>query len=64
VRVANMIVLGALARLKSLAPAEAIVRLLEKKLGTQAGKREILDLNKQALEVGAAEVRKLAASKP
>jgi len=55
VRVANMILLGALARLKSLAPPEAIVRLLEKKLGTQAGKREILDLNKQALAVGAAE---------
>jgi len=55
VRVANMILLGALARLKGFAAPDAIVRLLEKKLGTQAGKREILDLNKQALEVGAAE---------
>jgi 2-oxoglutarate ferredoxin oxidoreductase subunit gamma len=61
VRVANMILLGALARLKSLAPPEAIVRLLEKKLGTQAGKREILDLNKQALEVGAAEADRAGA---
>ena len=58
VRVANMVLLGALARLKSLAPPEAIVRLLEKKLGTEAGKREILDLNKQALAVGADEAER------
>jgi hypothetical protein len=47
--------LGALNVLKSLAAPEAIVHLLQKKLGTQAGKREILDLNKKALEVGASE---------
>ncbi|MGB2613788.1 MAG: 2-oxoacid:acceptor oxidoreductase family protein [Phycisphaerae bacterium] len=62
VRVANMILLGALARLKGLAPAEAIVHLLEKKLGTQAGKREILNLNKKALEVGAAEAERVGRS--
>jgi len=63
VRVANMIMLGALNALKHLAPHKAMVRLLEKKLGTEAGKREILALNRQALEVGAAEAaRKAAAS--
>ena len=55
VRVANMILLGALAVLKSPASEKEIVALLEKKLGTAPGKREILDLNKQALRVGAAE---------
>lgn len=65
VRVANMILLGALAALKPLASEKEIVALLEQKLGTAPGKREILDLNKKALRVGADEVRKLAtASKP
>jgi len=63
VRVANMILLGALAALKPLASEKEIVALLEKKLGTAPGKREILDLNKKALRVGADEVRKLAARK-
>jgi len=58
VRVANMILLGALAALKSLVSEKEIVSLLEKKLGTAPGKREILDLNKQALAVGAQEAEK------
>ncbi|MEA3367280.1 MAG: 2-oxoacid:acceptor oxidoreductase family protein [Planctomycetota bacterium] len=53
VRVANMVLLGALNRLKGLADAKEIVGLLEKKLGTDPDKRDILDLNKQALKVGA-----------
>jgi len=60
VRVANMVLLGALNRLKGLADDREIVALLERKLGTDPGKREILDLNKQALKVGAAEVDRLA----
>ncbi|MBE3123433.1 MAG: 2-oxoacid:acceptor oxidoreductase family protein [Planctomycetes bacterium] len=60
VRVANMILLGALATLKSLATEKEIVAMLEKKLGAAAGKREILKLNKQALLVGAAEAAKAA----
>ena len=60
VRVANMIMLGALATLKSLATEKEIVSMLEKKLGAAAGKREILKLNKQALLVGAAEAAKAA----
>jgi len=60
VRVANMILLGALNRLKGLAPEKAIVALLQKKLGTVADKREILDLNKQALKIGAAEADRVA----
>jgi 2-oxoglutarate ferredoxin oxidoreductase subunit gamma len=58
VRVANMILLGALAVLKSPASEKEIVALLEKKLGTAPGKREILDLNKKALALGAAEAGK------
>jgi len=54
-----MILLGALNALKRLAPEKAIVSLLEKKLGTEAGKREILVLNKRALQVGASEARRL-----
>jgi 2-oxoglutarate ferredoxin oxidoreductase subunit gamma len=61
VRVANMILLGALAMLKGLASEKEVVTLLEHKLGAAAGKREILDLNKQALRVGAAEAGRLAA---
>ena len=61
VRVANMILLGALAALKPLASEKEIVALLQEKLGTAPGKREILDLNKQALEVGAAEANRAGA---
>ena len=60
VRVANMIVLGALAALKCLATEREIVALLEQKLGTAPGKREILDLNKKALSLGAEEAARLA----
>jgi 2-oxoglutarate ferredoxin oxidoreductase subunit gamma len=60
VRVANMIVLGALAALKDLATEKEVVSMLEKKLGTGSGKREIFALNRQALRVGAAEVKKIA----
>ena len=63
VRVANMILLGALAVLKGLASEKEVVTLLEHKLGAAAGKREMLDLNKQALRVGAAEASRLAAAK-
>jgi 2-oxoglutarate ferredoxin oxidoreductase subunit gamma len=59
VRVANMILLGTLAALKSLASEKEIVAMLEKKLGTEPGKREILDLNRKALRLGAAEAGKL-----
>jgi 2-oxoglutarate ferredoxin oxidoreductase subunit gamma len=61
VRVANMVMLGALSALKGLASEKEVVALLEKKLGTEPGKREILQLNKQALIVGADEARKVAA---
>jgi len=61
VRVANMIMLGALNGLKELVPEKAVAALLEKKLGTEPGKRELLALNKQALLVGAAEARRVAA---
>jgi 2-oxoglutarate ferredoxin oxidoreductase subunit gamma len=61
VRVANMVMLGALVALKALAAEKDIVALLEKKLGTEPGKREILNLNKEALGVGAAEARKALA---
>ena len=60
VRVANMILLGALNRLKDLAPEKAIAGLLQKKLGSAADKREILDLNRQALKIGAAEADRVA----
>jgi len=60
VRVANMIMLAALARLKGLAAEKALISLLEKKLGTDPGKREILGLNRQALKVGAAEADRVA----
>lgn len=53
VRVANMILLGALNRLKGLAGDKELVGLLETKLGTDPDKRGILDLNKKALTVGA-----------
>jgi len=53
VRVANMILLGALNALKRLAPVKAIESLLDKKLGLDAGKRELLALNKRALRLGA-----------
>ena len=59
VRVANMILLGALVALKHLATEKEVVAMLEKKLGSEPGKREILDLNKQALRVGAAEAARL-----
>jgi 2-oxoglutarate ferredoxin oxidoreductase subunit gamma len=61
VRVANMILLGALAALKNLATEKEIVAMLEKKLGTEPGKREILDLNRQALRLGAEEAKKVTA---
>ena len=64
VRVANMIMLGALNALKNFAPPTAMVRLLEKKLGTAPGKREILALNRQALRVGASEVERIASAQP
>jgi 2-oxoglutarate ferredoxin oxidoreductase subunit gamma len=60
VRVANMILLGALVVLKGLASQEEVVALLEDKLGAAAGKREILALNKQALRLGAAEAARAA----
>jgi 2-oxoglutarate ferredoxin oxidoreductase subunit gamma len=60
VRVANMILLGALTELKGLATAKEVVEMLQKKLGTEPGKREILALNKKALTLGAAEARKAA----
>lgn len=60
VRVANMIFLGALVALKGLADEREVVALLEKKLGTDPDKRKILDLNRQALKVGAAEAARLA----
>ena len=60
VRVANMVMLGALNKLKNLTTEKAIVALLEKKLGTEPGKREILSLNRQALSVGAAQAKKIA----
>jgi 2-oxoglutarate ferredoxin oxidoreductase subunit gamma len=63
VRVANMVMLGALLVLKPLAGEREAAALLEKKLGTEPGKREILDLNKRALEVGAAEARKAVAER-
>ncbi|MCX5653961.1 MAG: 2-oxoacid:acceptor oxidoreductase family protein, partial [Planctomycetota bacterium] len=63
VRVANMIMLGALLALKPLAGEREALTLLEKKLGTEPGKREILDLNKQAFQVGADEARKAAAAR-
>jgi len=62
VRVANMILLGALNRLKGLAEERAVVALLEKKLGADPEKRDLLALNKEALRVGAAEADRLAAS--
>lgn len=62
VRVANMIMLGALNALKGLAPAKSVESLLERKLGREPGKREILALNRQALKVGAAEAGKVAAA--
>ena len=60
VRVANMILLGALAALKGLATEKEIVAMLEKKLGTEPGKRHLLALNKQALHLGAEEAKKVA----
>lgn len=60
VRVANMILLGALNALKHLTTADRISRLLRKKLGTEPGKREILALNRQAIQVGAARAEKVA----
>ncbi len=60
VRVANMVLLGALNRLKGLAEAKEIVALLERKLGTDPDKRDILDLNKQALKVGAEQAEQAA----
>jgi 2-oxoglutarate ferredoxin oxidoreductase subunit gamma len=60
VRVANMILLGALMVLKHFATEKDVVTMLEKKLGTGPGKREMLALNKQALRVGAAEAAKIA----
>ena len=60
VRVANMIMLGALLSLKRVASEKDAVALLEEKLGTEPGKREILDLNKRALRVGLDEVRRMA----
>ncbi len=64
VRVANMMMLGALAVLKSLATEKEIAGLLEKTLGTAPGKREILDLNRQALHLGGEEAkRQLAEAK-
>jgi 2-oxoglutarate ferredoxin oxidoreductase subunit gamma len=62
VRVANMIMLGALLALKPLASEKDAAALLEKTLGTQPGKREILDLNKRALGLGFDEVRRLTSA--
>jgi 2-oxoglutarate ferredoxin oxidoreductase subunit gamma len=63
VRVANMVMLGALMVLKPMAAEKDIVALLEEKLGTEPGKREMLNLNKQALRVGASEAAKVAATR-
>jgi 2-oxoglutarate ferredoxin oxidoreductase subunit gamma len=56
VRVANMVMLGALVALKHIATEKDVVTMLEKKLGSGPGKREILALNKQALRVGAEKI--------
>jgi 2-oxoglutarate ferredoxin oxidoreductase subunit gamma len=58
VRVANMIMLGALVALKGLASEKDVVAMLEQKLGTGPGKREILALNRKALALGAQEAKK------
>jgi 2-oxoglutarate ferredoxin oxidoreductase subunit gamma len=63
VRVANMIMLGALAAIKGMAAENQITALLEEKLGGGAGKARMLDLNKQALRVGAEEAKKAAAAR-
>ena len=60
VRVANMILMGALVTLKNLATEKDVATMLEKKLGTEPGKREVLDLNKKALHLGVTEVQRLA----
>ncbi len=62
VRVANMVMLGALNALKDLAPEKAIAALLERKLGTDPDKRALIDLNRQALKVGAAHAAKATGS--
>jgi 2-oxoglutarate ferredoxin oxidoreductase subunit gamma len=62
VRVANMILLGALAALKGLASEKDIVAMLEKKLGAEPGKREILDLNRKALHLGVTQAERVAAA--
>jgi 2-oxoglutarate ferredoxin oxidoreductase subunit gamma len=59
VRVANMVMLGALNALKHLTSEKAAATLLEHKLGTEPGKREILDLNRLALRLGAEEAARL-----
>jgi 2-oxoglutarate ferredoxin oxidoreductase subunit gamma len=61
VRVANMVMLGALMALKALAGEKDAFALLEKQLGAEPGKREILDLNKRAIRIGLDEARKAAA---
>jgi 2-oxoglutarate ferredoxin oxidoreductase subunit gamma len=63
VRVANMIMLGALAAIKGLATEKEIAALLDEKLGGAAGKGRMLDLNKQALRVGAEEAKRVAAAR-
>jgi 2-oxoglutarate ferredoxin oxidoreductase subunit gamma len=62
VRVANMIMLGALLVLKPLTGQREALALLEAKLGTEPGKREILDLNKRAFQIGVDEARKADAA--
>ncbi|MBM4020525.1 MAG: 2-oxoacid:ferredoxin oxidoreductase subunit gamma [Planctomycetes bacterium] len=63
VRVANMVMLGALLALKPLASEKDAAALLEKKLGAEPGKREILDLNKKALRTGLDEAGRLASAR-
>jgi 2-oxoglutarate ferredoxin oxidoreductase subunit gamma len=62
VRAANMVMLGALNALKRLTSEKAVTSLLEHKLGTEPGKREILSLNREALRIGAAEAARLSAA--
>jgi len=58
IRVANVILLGAMNTVKPLMDEKAVMTTMDKILGSDASKAKILDLNKQAYKVGVEQARK------
>ena len=59
VRVANMVLMGALNHFKQIMSEKTFLEVMQEMLGTDASKAKLFDLNKAAFRLGAERARKL-----